>query len=128
MNFKKDRGTLNITEPKKLRENGKNDAEFFEEHNIMDFSLLVNVLNLSQIELDAIRMSSDYKYYERHIYKHKTQEYTYYNITIIDYLQLFNFNKRAEYLAKTLQYKPSCVPPSEYSPRFIEYIYNITNN
>ena len=119
---------MNIIESKKLRDNAKSDAEFFEDHYIMDFSLLVNVLNITPNELDVLRMTNDFKYYERHIYKHKTEINTYYNITIIDYLQLFNFNKRAEYLAKTLQHNPSCVPPQEYTPRFIEYIYTITNN
>ncbi len=128
LNFKKDRGTLSITEPKKLFDNARNDAEFFEDHYIMDFSLLVNVLTITQLELDSLKLTEDFKHYARHIYKHKTQENTYYSITIIDYLQLFNFNKKAEYLAKKLQYKPSCVPPAEYTPRFIEYLNTITNN
>jgi hypothetical protein len=111
-----------------IRINVRNDAEFFEDHNIMDFSLLVNVLCITQEEMDLIKMTDDFKYYERHIFKHRSQENVYYAITIIDYLQLYNLNKRAEYFAKSLQYKPSCVPPNEYTPRFIEYINTLINN
>ena len=71
------------------------------------------------------------KYYEQYLYPSLNQG-TAYILSIIDYLQLFNFFKFVESELKTKFRKNgekiiSCVKPEIYSNRFIGYINNITN-
>ena len=77
------------------------------------------------------RKKYNINYYEQYLYPSLNQG-TAYILSIIDYLQLFNFFKFVESELKTKFRKNgkkiiSCVEPEIYSKRFIGYINNITN-
>ena len=72
----------------------------------------------------------DIKYYKPYLYPSLSQG-TAYILSIIDYLQLFNFFKYLEMELKTRFKKDgkkiiSCVDPTTYSDRFINYIIGVT--
>ena len=73
----------------------------------------------------------DIFYYKQYLYPSINQGSAYI-LSIIDYLQLFNFFKYLESEIKTKFRKNgkkiiSCVEPTTYSDRFIKYIYDITD-
>ena len=73
----------------------------------------------------------DIKYYKPYLYP-SIKQGTAYILTIIDYLQLFNFFKYLESELKTKFRKNgkkiiSCIEPKAYSDRFINYIIDITD-
>ena len=73
----------------------------------------------------------DIEYYKPYLYPSINQG-TAYILSIIDYLQLFNFFKYLEMELKTKFRKDgkkviSCVDPKAYSDRFINYIIDVTN-
>jgi hypothetical protein len=113
------------------------DAEFFEDLNIMDYSLLIfkiefNGKNL--IELSEFLDNKDYNYYKKHFFPSSENNNVVYICSIIDYLQDFNIFKKIENNLKNyIIERPdnlesiSCVPSNVYASRFIKFIQNITN-
>ena len=73
----------------------------------------------------------DLKHYRKHLFK-STKPGIVYIISIIDYLQLYNFKKYMETSFKIYFVSPkdsdkiSSVPPEPYSTRFINYMKKIS--
>ena len=99
----------------------------------------LNISNIEKSSDDLVRNYSvrgqgkihDIKYYKPYLYP-SIKQGTAYILSIIDYLQLFNFCKYVEYKLKTKFRKNgkrriSCVDPQTYSDRFINYIIDITD-
>ena len=99
-------------------------------------------LNIDNIEKSSDNLVRNYsvkgegrihniKYYKPYLYP-SIKQGTAYILSIIDYLQLFNFCKYVESELKTKFRKNgkkriSCVDPKTYSDRFINYIIDITD-
>lgn len=128
----------------KLRDISKKDANFFEQLELMDYSLFVIKIKVSP-ELhniivntetnDDIKDNSfypDIKRLKKHLYP-SLIDGVWYIISIIDYFQTYNFLKLMEtgyksVLAWKLNNKDiSCVEPSVYAKRFADYIERITD-
>lgn len=113
------------------------DAEFFEDLNLMDYSLLLLKLEFDEdmyTEFLNFKKTKDYTYYERHIYFSTENPRIAFLVVIIDYLQDFSFFKLMENNIKNfITERPSdanmisCVPSDIYSKRFIEFIQKITD-
>ena len=136
LNFDKEIGHLDIEERTKFIESIKQDSEFFEDLNIMDYSLLVLRLefnNTTYKQYEEFLKSSDYQHYKRYIYPSKQDKMIVYTLIIIDYLQIYHFIKYLENNIKVhLIERPenkddiSCVDPSKYANRFYQYMKEIT--
>lgn len=126
----------------KVRNISKQDAYFFEQMELMDYSLFVVKLSMSK-ELNNIIANkevngngsnaySDIQCLRKHLYP-SLNVGVWYIISIIDYLQTYNFLKYMEtgyksVLAFKMNNKDiSCVEPSVYAKRFTEYIEKITD-
>lgn len=113
----------------------KCDSEFFEDLNIMDYSLLlykieINNDNISQFN-EFIKTKEYSDFYERHMFWTGNLNEVYL-ITIIDYLQIYNFYKFMETNIKNfITQRPekeddiSCVAPDVYAHRFYNYFERI---
>ena len=101
-----------------------------------------NLTDLANLDINNIQREGENDVDNKNKYKHyKTYLYpginigTAYIISIIDYLQSYNFYKLVEYECKTafgkgektdVQGGISCVNPKLYSERFINYVNNLT--
>lgn len=116
--------------------NVKRDAEFFEDLNLMDYSLLIFKIELNDralAELSEFLDSKEYTYYKKHFFPSSENNNVFYVCSIIDYLQDFNFFKKMESNIKNFiierpekQDLISCVPADIYASRFIKFIEKIT--
>ena len=94
----------------------KHDADFLKSQGVMDYSMLL-VIEKADFRVDETRnrfMSAD-----------GTQIY---HVGIIDYLQNYGFQKKMETVIKKFQClrelksEISCIPPKQYSERFVEFM------
>jgi hypothetical protein len=135
LNFLNDGKILRIEKRKEFLDNTTKDAEFFEDLNLMDYSLLLLELEFNDSnykEFLKFKEKRDYQYYKRHIYFCRQSKIAYVCV-IIDYLQDFSFVKKFENIIKNnITERPSkydlisCVPADIYSKRFIEFMQQIT--
>ena len=111
-----------------LMDNVFSDVQFFLNQKIIDYSLLVGIMQKSdlkdeQLELiEALRSNGS-------VFFSKNGEFIYF-LSIIDYFQLYTFNKFIEKNLKklyTLNFKlnTSSQPAHYYSNRFLNYIKRI---
>lgn len=78
------------------------DANFFKLHNIIDYSLIISVVDMSK--LPPIYLKSELLTRNHHIFKCAMQPHICYFIGIIDYFQLYDFQKSAErFLKRTIK-------------------------
>ena len=123
----------------------KQEAEDIFGDNIIDYQNVASNQILFDEKADNINIDNmkinytvkgqgrmhDIQYYKQYLYPSINQG-TAYILSIIDYLQLFNFFKYLESEIKTKFRKNgkkiiSCVDPTTYSDRFINYIIDITD-
>ena len=99
-----------------------------------DINNLDNTINTISSRNSFRPKDDKFKYYKQYLYPGLNFG-TVYIISIIDYLQSFNFYKLVEYECKTVFNKGektdiqggiSCVNPKLYSERFINYVNNLT--
>lgn len=114
-----------------------NDAEFFEDQHLMDYSVLLLKLEYrpeQKEEFFAILNSSGFSFYNRFFFLSDKGDNSAYIITIIDYLQNYSIIKKMEnglknYVLERPQKSDhiSCVPPDVYAKRLISYIEKLTD-
>ncbi len=131
INFLNDERILKIENRYKFIENITKDAEFFEDFNLMDYSLLLLKLEFKEdsiTEFIKFNESRDYEFYSRHIYHSKEDSNIFYVCFIIDFFQDYNLRKKIENNIKNfITERPnktdliSCVPSDIYSTRFVEF-------
>lgn len=117
-----------------LFEQLKRDTAFLENCAIMDYSLLVGIVDLDQVtavgripwalpeELSVFRM--DDGGFRSSNGKDEPMNLVYY-MGIIDVLQPYNLRKKVEHALKSLREAPdalSCVDPAQYSRRFVDFV------
>eukprot|EP00742_Colponemidia_sp_Colp-10_P009217 GILJ01010035.1.p1 GENE.GILJ01010035.1~~GILJ01010035.1.p1 ORF type:complete len:840 (-),score=150.67 GILJ01010035.1:293-2812(-) len=110
------------------------DCAFFESHSIIDYSLLLGFHHVSDSETvhrEGSHVDGDVKipFYQLDDggMLSTNQEYVYF-FGIIDILTYYSAKKRMEHAAKSLRYDRhgiSCVNPSEYAKRFIDFMAKI---
>ena len=139
LNFNKEIGKINLENREGFIKNIINDAEFFEDLNLMDYSLLFIKLKFNEeydIEsLENFKNAKDYCYYKKYLYFPNDKDHSEaYLVMIIDYLQVFTYMKYLENNIKNfITERPtnsddiSCVAPDVYCKRFINYMKSITN-
>ena len=122
INFKED----NIQEIRNILDN---DIKFYKRLSLMDYSLLFIIIDFpNKIDPDynqIIGLLDDPKY-RGHVYKSDDEKYIYI-IGIIDYLQKYNFKKKAEHFLKSIyngkeKNMVSAVEPILYGDRFFEFM------
>jgi hypothetical protein len=99
--------SLDLDEAATLSNLLKKDSAFLSSVDIMDFSLLLVIENLDkpgQTSRNAIISGNQV-----------------YHIGIIDFLQTWDFQKRAESWLKSGKEAPSAVPPEPYQKRFAKF-------
>ena len=128
LNFLKDENNLKLEKRDMFLDNVTKDSEFFEDLNLMDYSLLVLKLKFDEMSLQDFKNSPDYLFYQRHVYFSSSDSNEAYMCVIIDFLQDFNFLKKMENISKNfITQRPSksnlisCVPSDVYSKRFVEF-------
>ena len=99
------------------------DSLFLQSHNIMDYSMLL-VIEDKTSNKETIRFSVNSSILENGDSRNRIGKQ---HIGIIDYLQLFNFNKKVEgcWKTKVLGKKSnllSSAPPSIYQKRFMKFM------
>jgi 1-phosphatidylinositol-4-phosphate 5-kinase len=97
------------------------DSEFFKDHGLMDYSLLIAVVLHPPLERDILESGTN------HVFPKQDQEDTYYHVGIIDYLQTYDAKKRFERTFKQFSAMNSMVdisasPPDHYATRFQSFI------
>jgi len=113
----------------------KCDSDFFEDLNIMDYSLLLYKIEINESNLamfnEFIKTKQYTDFYERHMFWTGNLNEVYL-LTIIDYLQIYNFYKFMETNIKNfITQRPekvddiSCVAPDIYASRFYNYFEKI---
>ncbi|KAL4446054.1 hypothetical protein ABPG74_011046 [Tetrahymena malaccensis] len=118
----------------------KKDAKFFEENNIIDYSMLVGIHNNSLSNLNPelsdqvsqtikdhfsrAQQQRDFKQTRDISSFYSRDNKIYYLFGIIDILTCFNAKKKFEYVAKRIAFGPniSAIPPSQYSQRFVKFM------
>mmetsp|Transcript_17044 Transcript_17044/g.17725 ORF Transcript_17044/g.17725 Transcript_17044/m.17725 type:complete len:189 (-) Transcript_17044:86-652(-) len=105
------------------------DLAFLREMNLMDYSLLLIIMNFPENEdpdfENVISMFGNPRYY-RKIFKSRTSKYIY-CLGLIDYLQVFNLSKFLENKYKSLFYCSevkfiSAVDPTNYAQRMKDFL------
>jgi 1-phosphatidylinositol-4-phosphate 5-kinase len=126
-------------EIERLRVGTKVDAAFLNDMEIMDYSLFVVKLSLTKDQMSELFEAGEGNlkdrsliHYKKYIFK-GMQSNIVYIISIIDFLQTYNFYK---YLETNIKYyiksRPkdirviSSVPPNIYYERFVEYVKKVT--
>ena len=117
----------------------RNDTNFLASLNIMDYSLLLGIESKLQINTEdrehtvvnagrkvSVRTTAELKRFKRHRFTSCDKMQTY-HISIIDFLQLWNCNKKSEQFAKTMilradKKKLSAVEPDFYRQRFQRFM------
>jgi len=117
------------------------DCAFFEQNNIIDYSLLIGIHHNDGEKLDLtektnltsmVRESAHKKHFEEKFNQKEgilsADGKHLYFIGIIDVLTRFNSKKKLEYAFKRVVYGSgiSAVPPKQYSERFQKFITTIT--
>ena len=103
----------------------KLDVNFLQKHNLMDYSLLIQIENLKKDQ--AMDIDEDFLSRNQYISDNHKEIY---HIGIIDYLQSFTNKKWVENTYKTMFKSKkfartiSCVPANVYGDRFIEFMTN----
>jgi len=112
----------------------RRDTGFLESCEIMDYSLLVGVVDLDQVQvvgripwalpepLSVFR--ADDGGFRSSDAKDQPMNLVYY-MGIIDVLQPYNLRKKVEHALKSLRETPdaiSCVDPAQYSKRFVDFL------
>lgn len=125
---------VNIIDSEKLIKNCDNDAKFLEDFYLMDYSLFCVKLKFDSETIkifENFKNSKDLIQYSKYIYKTEDKEYEFFIFCIIDYFQVFDLSKNLENKYKCIGYNNyndipdiSCVPPDQYSTRFINFIKN----
>ena len=128
----------------------RKDVEFLRSHNLMDYSLLLAIETenkqapdstdqdratnrLKQLSRDTDRRSSAKEFSsidvgEIFAESHRFKEgYKVFHVSIIDYLQEWNFSKKTERFAKTLLLNKdgdmlSAIEPNRYATRFRQFM------
>jgi hypothetical protein len=93
----------------------------------MDYSLLVLKLEIERSDYKRFTDTKDFKFYHKHLFFSDRNENIAFIVVIIDYLQHYNIKKQIEAGVKMFQNNPSCVDPTRYAQRFMEYVEMITN-
>jgi len=96
------------------------DVTFFQLHRIIDYSLLISVVDMTKLSPNYLK--TELLERNHHIFKCCEQPNICYFIGIIDYFQLYNLQKKSErLLKKTLKCRAdtSAQPPKPYASRFI---------
>lgn len=90
----------------------ESDVRFLERQKVMDYSLLLGLT-------DDEELLKPYASYSM-----KASRGIYCSIGVIDFLQSYNYRKRLEYFGLVIRKRnePSCIKPTLYSARFIEFI------
>lgn len=121
-----------------LLEQIKNDCKFFENNQIIDYSLLIGVHNKNKKKLYEFKPEISLSMGDINLTGIKSEEevgivsadgnYEYF-IGIIDILTSFNTKKKCEYLFKTIAINKgiSAIPPAPYSLRFQNFIQGLMN-
>ena len=97
------------------------DVAFFKMHKIIDYSLIISVVDMT--ELPPNYLIDELRSRNHHIFKCAKHSNLCYFIGVIDYFQLFDFNKALERFAKkvmkcNLKLDTSAQPPKKYGERF----------
>ena len=115
--FVQDNRKLKISaiEREKITVSAKNDVHFLMQHNIMDYSLLLFIVESSHSAPGMLR---------------DVESSEYYNIAIIDYLSNYTYLRKAEHAAKVIRYGTkvklcSTANPKLYGSRFLNFFYSI---
>lgn len=137
INFLEDEQKVNIIDSEKFIKICDNDAKFLEDFYLMDYSLFYVKLKFDSETIknfENFKNSKDLIQYSKYIYKREDKEYEYNIFCIIDYFQVFDLSKNLENKYKCIGYNNnndipdiSCVPPDQYSARFINFIKNCFN-
>jgi len=104
------------------------DVELFRSHKIIDYSIVVAVVEKAACPPEVIqRELSDN---QAHVIESDSDSELFYYVGIIDYFQLYTFKKSAErFLKRTQACSPSLEtssqPPSHYARRFVLFMKNI---
>lgn len=117
-----------------LFEQLKRDTAFLENCEIMDYSLLVGIVDLDQVAISGAipwalpeKLSvfrTDDGGFRSSDGKDRAMGLVYY-MGIIDVLQPYNLRKKVEHALKSLRESPdalSCVDPAQYSKRFVDFV------
>lgn len=109
----------------------RKDSEFFAKHNIIDYSLLVGVINKdrgsgkkqSTTDSKVSDMVHDNENYLERVYN-SVMVGEKYILGVIDILTEYNTKKKMEYCFKKLVYGDgiSAVPPDIYADRFYQFM------
>ena len=97
------------------------DSKFFKKNNINDYSLMVAIISYPHKPTPLA---------EGNLFKRvrggvlSREEGKMYVLSIIDFLTVFETFKNLEYIFKTtfLSNDVSCIPPSDYSHRFRDFV------
>ena len=105
------------------------DVSFFEKHKIIDYSLIVAVVDCKLMSAEALE--EHMKVQGAHSLLSADGRFLY-QIGIIDYFQLFTFKKMTERWFKRTRHcncdlETSSQPPYRYSVRFVEFVKKIVN-
>ena len=106
------------------------DTEFLEKCNLMDYSLIF-AISLKKNDLNSIKSKEnnheEENYYQRFRFYCENNEKRYFSLSIVDYLQSYDFSKKMETQFKSIVNENkefSCVEPVFYRKRFIEFVNN----
>jgi hypothetical protein len=129
LNFIKENFKLNFSKEFKeyLMRQFENDADFLARHNIIDYSLLLGVINKKEENNSEKQIVSYLEDNQKGLnyFESSDKKYIYY-IGIIDTLTNYGLLKKSEYISKKLFQDStiSCIPPKEYKERFVNFIDN----
>jgi 1-phosphatidylinositol-4-phosphate 5-kinase len=103
------------------------DVEFFRKHKIIDYSLIVAVVDLKLMPAEAVE--THHQLQAGHTLLSADSRYLY-QLGIIDYFQLFTFKKMSERWLKRIRHcdcdlQTSSQPPNRYSVRFLQFVQQI---
>lgn len=114
---------LGEREQEKLNKLLQKDVAFLTKLKLMDYSLLLGIAEGKKLpNQNSIEGEPRFKKW-RKVYSEAQGQY--FSFGIIDYLQIFNYAKYVESTLKSMRYKEkqySCVEPSVYASRFLNFI------
>ena len=115
---------FNSYDIKRLKNSLYRDINFLKKFNIMDYSLLLGICKRNEYLSDKIPR----QYGTEKFILSKSGKYIYF-MTVIDYLQEYNYNKRIEHSLKAIRNPKyiiniSAIPTKPYANRFINFIHD----
>lgn len=142
INFEKELKFLNLVDQDKFIRTIKADAEFFEDLEIMDYSLFIFQIKYNDKKLEALKNNKIFEFYLKNFYESHSinrcsinesetdNEHVGYVIMIIDYLQRYTIDKKFEQGFKGIfkQGIASSAHPKEYCQRFIQFCQKIAQD